>query len=70
MKSYESKGPGFALGGSQEKGFTLYWFEVQVARNLLLGLQHLEVDSISNIDSQTLFHLESSFSGCSEMVLE
>ena len=61
----KAKGLGLS-GGARIGGFTHYWFEVQVARNVLLVLQHLEVDSNSNIDSQTPFYLGSRYSGVKE----
>lgn len=52
----------------EEKGIIHYWFLVSAARNLLLVLWHLEANSISNIDSQTLCHQGSIISGCSKAV--
>ena len=50
------------------KSKSLYWFEVKVARNILLVLQDLEVDFNLSIDSQTPFYLGSNFSGCDIVV--
>ena len=68
MNSSRSKGPGIHLAGSKERGISHYWSLAPAARHLLLILQHLELDPISNTDSQTLFHLVSSSSGGREVV--
>ena len=66
------KAKGLCLPGQQGKRIykskSLYWFEVKVARNILLVLQDLEVDFNLSIDSQTPFYLGSNFSGCDIVV--
>lgn len=65
----EAKGLVFTVGAARKGELVIadFWLQQQDTY-LLLVLRHLEVGPISNIDSQTLFHLVGSGSGGSEVV--